>query len=193
MHQNSSSFRVISRIARLMGPTWGPYGVVRTQVGPMLSPWTLLSGMFHMGHGDSPVARPGTHLQPGHLQQLWRYKPVRTYKHCIDLMSLLHISRTYLSSLQYNPDEYLWENDRKYYHYVLTHQNCDTRSTDLHVVIHWRVSRSVIGHFSMQYIYIYICCGFGCVEKITNHVSSDTRLIRLKLALKHAGIHWKHP
>ena len=25
--------------------------------------------------------------------------------------------------------------------------------------------------------------------KITNHVSSDTRLIRLKLALKHTGIH----
>ena len=26
-----------------MGPTWGPPGTVRTQVGPMLVPWTLLS------------------------------------------------------------------------------------------------------------------------------------------------------
>ena len=31
-------------IARFMGPTWGPSGTDRTQVGPMLAPWTLLSG-----------------------------------------------------------------------------------------------------------------------------------------------------
>ena len=29
-----------------MGPTWGPSGADRTQVGPMLVPWTLPSGMF---------------------------------------------------------------------------------------------------------------------------------------------------
>ena len=27
-----------------MGPKWGPSGADRTQVGPMLAPWTLLSG-----------------------------------------------------------------------------------------------------------------------------------------------------
>ena len=27
-----------------MGPTWGPSGADRTQVGPMFVPWTLLSG-----------------------------------------------------------------------------------------------------------------------------------------------------
>ena len=31
-------------IARFMGPTWGPSGADRTQVGPMLAIWTLLSG-----------------------------------------------------------------------------------------------------------------------------------------------------
>ena len=31
-------------IARFMGPTWGPSVADRTQVGPMLAPWTLLSG-----------------------------------------------------------------------------------------------------------------------------------------------------
>ena len=31
-------------ITRLMGPTWGPSGADMTQVSPMLSPWTLLSG-----------------------------------------------------------------------------------------------------------------------------------------------------
>ena len=29
-----------------MGPTWGPSGADRTQVGPMLAPWTLLSGLW---------------------------------------------------------------------------------------------------------------------------------------------------
>ena len=33
-----------SQIARFMVPTWGPSGADRTQVGPMLAPWTLLSG-----------------------------------------------------------------------------------------------------------------------------------------------------
>ena len=31
-------------IASFMGPTWGPSRADRTQVGPMLAPWTLLSG-----------------------------------------------------------------------------------------------------------------------------------------------------
>ena len=31
-------------IARYMGPTWGPPGSCRSQVGPMLAPWALLSG-----------------------------------------------------------------------------------------------------------------------------------------------------
>ena len=33
-----------AQIARFMGPTWGPPGSRRPQMGPMLSPWTLLSG-----------------------------------------------------------------------------------------------------------------------------------------------------
>ena len=32
------------QIARFMGPTWGPSGSCRPQVGPMLATWTLLSG-----------------------------------------------------------------------------------------------------------------------------------------------------
>ena len=36
-------YRVTSLRARLMGPTWGPPGVDRTQVGPMGTRWTLLS------------------------------------------------------------------------------------------------------------------------------------------------------
>ena len=35
------------RIARFMGPTWGPPGSCRPQMGPILAPWTLLSGSPH--------------------------------------------------------------------------------------------------------------------------------------------------
>ena len=35
-----------SLIARFMGPTWGPSAADRTQMGPMLTPWTFLSGMI---------------------------------------------------------------------------------------------------------------------------------------------------
>ena len=33
-----------TQIAQFMGPTWGPSGSCLPQMGPMLAPWTLLSG-----------------------------------------------------------------------------------------------------------------------------------------------------
>ena len=35
-----------AQIAKFMGPTWGPPGSCRPQMGPMLAPWILLSGWF---------------------------------------------------------------------------------------------------------------------------------------------------
>ena len=35
-----------TQIAKFMGPTWGPPGSCRPQMGPMLAPWTLLSGLI---------------------------------------------------------------------------------------------------------------------------------------------------
>ena len=32
-----------TQIAKFMRPTWGPPGTYRSQMGPMLAPWTLLS------------------------------------------------------------------------------------------------------------------------------------------------------
>ena len=39
-------FAIGTQIARFMGPTWGPPGSCRPQMGPMLAPWTLLSGKY---------------------------------------------------------------------------------------------------------------------------------------------------
>ena len=38
------SWAVVSQRSKFMGPTWGPPGSCRPQMGPMLAPWTLLSG-----------------------------------------------------------------------------------------------------------------------------------------------------
>ena len=38
---------IMSQITRFMGPTWGSSWADRTQVGPMLAPWTLLSGVYN--------------------------------------------------------------------------------------------------------------------------------------------------
>ena len=39
-----------SLIARFVWPAWGPSGADRTQVGPMFTPWTLLSGICPFVH-----------------------------------------------------------------------------------------------------------------------------------------------
>ena len=76
-----------SHIARFMGPTRGPSGSCRPQIGPMLAPWTLLSGMalitslsgmwggYPWGRilWGSPGPRPILHLRGVHsalLQEL---------------------------------------------------------------------------------------------------------------------------
>ena len=35
-----------TKIVKFMGPTWGPPGSCELQMGPMLAPWTLLSGLL---------------------------------------------------------------------------------------------------------------------------------------------------
>ena len=44
--QSSPCDLLCPQISRFMGPTWGPSGAERTQVGPMLAPWTLLSRLL---------------------------------------------------------------------------------------------------------------------------------------------------
>ena len=58
---------IATQIARSMGPTWGPPGSCRPQMGPMLAPWTLLSGNC-WGYYSSLV--PATHLKSRPLQMI---------------------------------------------------------------------------------------------------------------------------
>ena len=50
-------YTVITQIAKFMGPTWGPPGSCRPQMGPMLAPWSLLSGNVSVVHKHGMTVR----------------------------------------------------------------------------------------------------------------------------------------
>ena len=54
-------------IARFMGPIWGPSGSNRTQVGPMLSPQTLLSGWVKNINNDRQIPAICLHIKQIYL------------------------------------------------------------------------------------------------------------------------------
>ena len=76
-----------------MGPTWGPSGADRTQVGPMLVPWTLLSGLFcnTQYHRDSIVNNVLLHWNP------WLFRPNRI------LFVLWCFGWIYMAEIRFSP------------------------------------------------------------------------------------------
>ena len=66
-----------SQIAKFMVPTWGPPGSCQPQMGPMLAPWTLLSGiaiiheanlnLVSMMHRVSFVPLPNLFMEITHI------------------------------------------------------------------------------------------------------------------------------
>ena len=61
--------RSITLIARFMVPTWGPSGADRTQVSPMLSPWTYLGSFEYFGkhlrsHYENWIDTPRQYMFP---------------------------------------------------------------------------------------------------------------------------------
>ena len=54
----------LPQISKFMGPTWGQHGSCRPQMGPILAPWTLLSGRL-------AVAKLRKHLQVRCTSYFW--------------------------------------------------------------------------------------------------------------------------
>ena len=52
-----------AQIAKFMGPTWGPPGSCRSQMGPMLAPWTLLSGCPPIKCMANGAGLPASHVR----------------------------------------------------------------------------------------------------------------------------------
>ena len=68
IHSSGSSHSTTTQIAIFMWPKWGPPGSCRPQVGPMLAPWSLLSGYMHQAMTDS---NNGLLSTTSHLNQCW--------------------------------------------------------------------------------------------------------------------------
>ena len=83
-------------IARFLGPTWGPSGADRTQVGPMLAPWTLLSGGVFQLHEISVVEWKKMQIFI-HITNLnwksWLQSIAEIYKHQIPTKCKQHAKR----------------------------------------------------------------------------------------------------
>ena len=91
----------LSQIVMFMGPTWGPPGSCQSQMGPMLAPLSLLSGMSWLMMTWKP--KESGHEQPW-LRQLveprlsrpWTFKAARYF---VDMNTSLipvqwHVSKT---------------------------------------------------------------------------------------------------
>ena len=83
-----------SLIARFMGPTWGPAGADRTQVGPMLATWTMLSGLVQdrSSNGDCSFALSRRYAI---------YKFVETSGRTLIFLKFVYASFTYLTQIKF--------------------------------------------------------------------------------------------
>ena len=93
-----------SLIAKFMGPTWGPPGAARTQVGPMLARRTLLSGACsipqkpwtHKVKGiTEPVIACWVHLFEGLSKMQW----VPSFVFSCNKWSCICLSECYMSKV----------------------------------------------------------------------------------------------
>ena len=64
-----------SQITKFMGPTWAPPGSCRPQMGPMLAPWTWLSGISIIRQGISIIDMHWTPLNACNTCQFQRGLP----------------------------------------------------------------------------------------------------------------------
>ena len=72
-------FLTTIQIAKFMGPTWGPPGSCRSQMGPMLAPWALLSGYLNITLTYT-IYISITQMIASSQCALWWY---RTWMHCL--------------------------------------------------------------------------------------------------------------
>ena len=66
----------LPQIARFIGPTWAPSGSCRPQIGPMLAPWTLLSGTFRHDDVMTSMHFPRHRTCVRGIHRVWQKGPV---------------------------------------------------------------------------------------------------------------------
>ena len=85
-----------AQIARFMWPTWGPPGSCRSQVGPMLAPWTLPSG-WYCAQVKTKITT-GTH-KTYTLSHLHRQAKWREWGRKLSLLGLTHWGRDKMAAI----------------------------------------------------------------------------------------------
>ena len=83
-----------SLISRLMGPKWDPSGADRTQVGPILAPWTLLSGLLPCIIAVIPAHFPSCSSYPMYIRPILLYSHKPNTIWFVEILSGL-LNRTY--------------------------------------------------------------------------------------------------
>ena len=85
-------YPILTLIARFMGPAWGPSEADRTQVGPMLAPWTLLSGKKYWGVWSQRACISKTRIVSKNLgiKHIFRFVVEFT-----SIVSIIRINSTY--------------------------------------------------------------------------------------------------
>ena len=103
-----------TQIAKFMGPAWGPPGSCRPQMGPMLAPWTLLSGLPGFGNfSDQPCSQCQHNLHLNVVSPLIRtpvvalphqnIKPNNDHHHTNDIGFTWHVQTyIYFSFIKYH-------------------------------------------------------------------------------------------
>ena len=72
---------ILPLIARFMGPTWGLAGADRTQVRPILAPWTLLSGLVRQSQFGQLVSDASWNIfrNPWKKDNILHGKPLKEF------------------------------------------------------------------------------------------------------------------
>ena len=96
--------RARSQIAKFMGPTWDQPGSCRPQLGPMLAPWTLLSGICLLW-----VSSQGSgSLRNFHVKIQVNIKDFQTWHLIVWLQSCQpirsHVWKSWLTNMDLNMD-----------------------------------------------------------------------------------------
>ena len=109
VHCDSHCQSVWSQIARFMGPTWGPSGSCRPKLGPILAPWTLLSGVWYGDITHCGLVTPyiWCHRSGSTLVQVMAY--------CLTAPSH-YLNECWLINHLYGPVTFIWEWFHKEYH-----------------------------------------------------------------------------
>ena len=106
----------VSLITRFLEPTWGPSGAERTQVGPMLASWTLLSGIINVNAWSATDLHKNTMVI---LVRYWFGETAQQRKTWFSRYYLINVTfRRYIDiyiNSRNNTDRYIKYNETRIY------------------------------------------------------------------------------